>query len=77
LSPATRPRCGPWPWRRTAGADGVVRLWQVATGSEWLRLKGQGQPFNAVAFTPDGTALAAASHDGTVHFWRTEGNPER
>src|SRR5262249_56584762 len=54
----------------TAGADGTVRIWDLATGKQTLKLE---QPSEAVGvvFSPDGTTLAAASagQDGWLIAW--------
>jgi WD40 repeat protein/transcriptional regulator with XRE-family HTH domain len=55
----------------SAGADGMVRLWNPATG------RPVGKPLHAsaqygvhgVAFSPDGTLLASAGGDGMVRLW--------
>jgi WD40 repeat protein len=65
-----------------AGGDGVVRLWEVATGKELRMLrnapnpKGAPQPRGIVpggaanlAFSPDGKMLATRGRDHTIHLW--------
>ncbi len=49
------------------GADGYIRLWSPRTGSR-LRLLHEGSPVTALAFSPDGGALAAAG-PGQLTVW--------
>src|SRR5262249_37371154 len=61
-------------WRASAGTDGFVRLWDLETGRElpgWFGRDPKG--FNAVAFSPDGRRLAAAS--GTNDSWEARKDP--
>jgi WD40 repeat protein len=51
------------------GHDGVVKLWDVATGHEVATLTGHTQSVTCVAFSPDGKRLATGSYDHTVKLW--------
>ena len=53
----------------TAGDDGAVRLWDVDTGTQELRLQGQGTAVHGVSFSPDGSRLASIGSDGVVRVW--------
>ncbi len=53
----------------TAGKDGVIRVWDAATGKERLTLRGHTKLVRAVAFSPDGNRLLTASDDGTAGVW--------
>src|SRR5436853_467506 len=53
----------------SAGVDGTIRLWDVATGRERATLKGQTEEVVCVAFSPDGRALASGSVGGAIKVW--------
>jgi WD40 repeat protein len=55
------------------GDDGVLTLWEVATGQERHRFAGHIGSVHDVAFAPDGKFLAAASADAPVLVWDVEG----
>jgi WD40 repeat protein len=49
--------------------DPNAGVWDVATGKQLLKLTGFSARVPGVAFSQDGTLLAAASHDGTIRIW--------
>jgi WD40 repeat protein len=56
------------PGTATSG-DGVVRLWEVATGRQSGVLEAGSQPVLAVAFSHDGNIVAGGSRNGFVLLW--------
>jgi WD40 repeat protein/tRNA A-37 threonylcarbamoyl transferase component Bud32 len=54
----------------STASDKMVRLWDVATGREVLRLiSGYDRNVNAVEFSPDGRLLASSSTNAVVRLW--------
>jgi WD40 repeat protein len=52
----------------STGDDGVVRLWDTATGREVRALRGH-TGYYGVAYDPSGQYLATAGTDGVVRLW--------
>jgi hypothetical protein len=50
-------------------SDGLVHVWELATGKELAVLKGHTGAIKAVAFAADGKTLASASADTTALLW--------
>ncbi|AKJ10465.1 WD40 repeat-containing protein [Streptomyces incarnatus] len=53
----------------TGGNDGVVRLWEPATGQGRRILRGHGRRVGTLSFSADGSMLAAGGNDGVVRVW--------
>ena len=53
----------------TGSVDGMVKLWDAATGRELLTLTRQTAEVNGIAFSPDGRRLAAVTVDGTARVY--------
>ena len=58
-------------WLATAGADKLVKLWDMETRQEIARLEGHLGHVLALAFNRDGSMLASAGADKTLHIWDT------
>jgi WD40 repeat protein len=58
----------------TAGKDGTVRIWDVASGRELHRLQGHTAAVTGITFSPDGRRLATAGEDQTGRIWDLTAN---
>lgn len=53
----------------SGGEDGLIRLWNQASGDSLAMLRGHGAGVTNLAFSPDRRLLASASRDRSVHLW--------
>jgi WD40 repeat protein len=60
----------------TASSDATASIWDVATGQEWIVLRGHSGEVESVAFAPDGRRVVTASRDGTARLWDAGGGRE-
>ena len=57
----------------TASMHGMVRIWDVESGSLFAVIRGHSGMVEHVEFSPDGSRLLTASHDGTARLWDIDG----
>ncbi len=53
----------------SAGADQVIRIWDVGSNREVTSLRGHLLEVNALAWGPDGSTLVSGSKDGSLLAW--------
>jgi WD40 repeat protein len=53
----------------TAGTDGFVRVWDIATGEQLRHMSSQTGRLHALAFSPDGCWIAAGGDLGSAIVW--------
>lgn len=62
----------------SSGFDKTVRVWDVATQKELLKLTGPKDNVSSIAFSPDGKLIAAGDAGLTVNLWSLpDGKPVR
>jgi WD40 repeat protein len=78
VQPAQPPKhSGPEnPRLASAGSDGMVKVWDLATGREIFSFRGHADSIHSLASSPDGRLLLTGSKDGTARLWEaTTGKP--
>lgn len=60
----------------SAGDDGVLIIWDTASGTEEQRLSGHTDWVRSLDWSPDGARIASGSHDNTVRIWDPENGAE-
>jgi len=60
----------------SAGMDGTVRLWDIASGVEIRRFNGHKGPVESVSASPAGDYLLSCSQDKTIRLWKVETGKE-
>ncbi len=53
----------------SGGEDNLIKIWDVASGTESQTLSGHSNIVNKVAFSPNSSILASSSYDKTVKVW--------
>lgn len=62
----------------SAGADRLVRLWDIETGRLLRSLRGHTHDIRSILYTPDGQTLATGSEDRTIRLWNAKtGEPTK
>jgi WD40 repeat protein/tRNA A-37 threonylcarbamoyl transferase component Bud32 len=56
-------------WIASAGNDGEIKIWDIASGQEGRTLQGHKEAVRTVTFSRDGGRLASVSSDRTVRVW--------
>ncbi|MCR9151576.1 MAG: c-type cytochrome [Rhodobacteraceae bacterium] len=64
-------------WVASGSWDGSLRLWPLAEGAAARDLPAPGAGVNAVAYGPDGAAIYAATTDGNILRYATDGSALR
>ena len=58
------------------GDDKIIRVYEIATGKLLQALSGHSESVRALAFTPDGKALASSGADGMLLIWNLTSGKE-
>ena len=56
----------------TTSSDNSIKLWDAATGQNYLTLTGHDSPVNDVVFTKDGSQVISAGENGQIILWNAE-----
>ncbi len=61
----------------SGGQDGLLALWDMASGRNLAMLEGHGAAILSLAFSPDGALLASGGDDATLRLWSLAGTSPR
>jgi WD40 repeat protein/class 3 adenylate cyclase len=53
----------------TVGADGMINIWDVATGANLRQFAGHTERGTSIVYSPDGERIATTGDDGTSRVW--------
>ena len=57
----------------TGGTDGYLQLTRISDGTSVIRWAAHSKRIMEVLFSPDGTRIFSASHDGEIRIWNFKG----
>src|SRR5579875_1319554 len=60
----------------TAGADGAVEIWDIASGKRIGKVLAHEEAVTLAVFSPDGKRVLTAAADKTLHLWDVEASKE-
>ena len=53
----------------TGNSDGLIKVWDIASGKEMITFRGHHGQMRSVRFSPDGGKIVSTSNDGTTRLW--------
>jgi WD40 repeat protein len=60
----------------SAGADGMMRIWDAVDGRELMTLRGHQTAVMSVVFSADGTRIASVDRDNRIKLWNAQSGTE-